>query len=50
VRAVRFLGSYYELEIQLPENVVRARASAAAFVPGDAVRVSVAAAGSWVLG
>jgi ABC-type Fe3+/spermidine/putrescine transport system ATPase subunit len=50
VRAVRFLGSYYELEIQLPENVVRARASAAAFAPGDAVWVSVAAAGSWVLG
>jgi ABC-type Fe3+/spermidine/putrescine transport system ATPase subunit len=50
VRAVRFLGSYYELEIQLPENLVRARTSAAAFAPGDAVQVSVAAAGSWVLG
>jgi len=50
VRAVRFLGSCYELEIQLPENVVRARANAATFTPGDAVQVSVAAAGSWVLG
>jgi ABC-type Fe3+/spermidine/putrescine transport system ATPase subunit len=50
VRAVRFLGSYYELEIQLPENIVRARAAAASFAPGDAVLVSVAAAGGWVLG
>jgi ABC-type Fe3+/spermidine/putrescine transport system ATPase subunit len=42
VRAVRFLGSYYELEVQLPENTVRARAGAASFGPGDAVQVSVA--------
>lgn len=49
VRAVRFLGSYYELEIQLPENVVRARANTAAFAPGAAVQVSVAA-GGWALG
>jgi iron(III) transport system ATP-binding protein len=49
VRAVRFLGSYYEVEIQLPENVVRARATAAAFAPGDAVQVSAGAAG-WALG
>jgi ABC-type Fe3+/spermidine/putrescine transport system ATPase subunit len=49
VRAVRFLGSYYELEIQLPENVVRARASTAAFAPGAAVRVSTEA-GGWALG
>jgi ABC-type Fe3+/spermidine/putrescine transport system ATPase subunit len=50
VRAVRFLGSYYELEIQLPENSVRARAGTAAFMPGDTVSVSVATTGSWVLG
>jgi iron(III) transport system ATP-binding protein len=43
VRAVRFLGSYYELEVQLPENTIRARAGAASFAPGDAVRVSLAA-------
>jgi ABC-type Fe3+/spermidine/putrescine transport system ATPase subunit len=49
VRAVRFLGSYYELEIQLPENVIRARSGAASFAPGDAVQVSVAAS-SWELG
>jgi len=49
VRAVRFLGSYYEVEIQLPESVVRARATAAAFAPGDTVQVSAGAAG-WALG
>jgi ABC-type Fe3+/spermidine/putrescine transport system ATPase subunit len=49
VRAVRFLGSYYELEIQLPENVLRARASTAVFAPGAAVRVSTVA-GGWALG
>jgi iron(III) transport system ATP-binding protein len=41
VQAVRFLGSYYELEVRLPENIVRARATAASFAPGDAVQVSV---------
>jgi iron(III) transport system ATP-binding protein len=49
VRAVRFLGSYYEVEIQLPENVVRARANVAVFTPGDTVQVSAGAAG-WALG
>jgi iron(III) transport system ATP-binding protein len=49
VRAVRFLGSYYELDIQLPENTVRARASTADFAPGDAVTVSCTAQG-WPLG
>lgn len=44
VRAVRFMGSYYEVEIQLPENIVRARAATAACAPGDAVVISVAAA------
>jgi iron(III) transport system ATP-binding protein len=37
VRAVRFLGSYYEVEIQLPENVVRARAEHGAYQPGAVV-------------
>jgi iron(III) transport system ATP-binding protein len=49
VRAVRFLGSYYEVEIQLPQHVVRARVSTASFAPGDAVGVS-AVAGGWALG
>jgi len=49
VRAVRFLGSYYEVEIQLPENVVRARVGTASLAAGDAVGVSTVA-GGWVLG
>jgi iron(III) transport system ATP-binding protein len=48
VRAVRFLGSYYEVEIQLPQNVVRARLSAVAVAPGEAVRITLAGAG-WAL-
>jgi len=48
VRAVRFLGSYYEVEIQLPQNVVRARVGAASFAFGDAVGVSTVA-GGWAL-
>ncbi len=47
VRAVRFAGSYYELEIELPQTTVRARAGATALAPGDAVYVSVAAGGGW---
>jgi iron(III) transport system ATP-binding protein len=50
VRAVRFLGSYYEIEIQLPASVVRAQASAAA-VPaaGAAVAVGLAPSAGWPL-
>ncbi len=50
VRAVRFFGGYYELEIALPETTVRVRAPAAALAPGDAAHVSVAAGGGWELG
>ena len=49
VRAVRFLGSYYELEIELPETVVRVRATSADWAVGAAVRVAVAAGGGWIL-
>ncbi|RYY20906.1 MAG: ABC transporter ATP-binding protein [Cytophagaceae bacterium] len=49
VRAVRFLGSYYELEIKLPENTIRARASTPAFAPGDAVFISLAANSGWAV-
>ena len=49
VRAVRFLGSYYEVEIELPETVVRARAASADWAVGAAVRVTVAAGGGWIL-
>ena len=42
VRAVRFFGSYYELEIALPAGtLVRARARTAAFAVGEGVGVSV---------
>ena len=50
VRAVRFLGSYYEVEIQLPENVVRARVSTPTAAIGEAVGVAlwpVASLVSW---
>ncbi|WP_449551403.1 TOBE domain-containing protein [Hymenobacter caeli] len=49
VRAVRFLGGYYELEIALPQSTVRARAAAAAFAPGDIVGVALAAGAGWAL-
>ena len=49
VWAVRFLGSYYEVEINLPETVVRVQVVATALTVGDAVRVSVAAGGGWIL-
>ena len=45
VRAVRFFGGYYEVEVALSEQSVRVRTGATALVPGDAVTVAVA--GSW---
>lgn len=47
VKAVRFLGSFYEVEIKLPANIIRVRAAAAGFAPGDAVGVAVAPGGGW---
>jgi len=49
VRTVRFFGSYYELEVQLPETVVRVRAGEAAFAVGEVASVAVAAGGGWVI-
>ncbi len=49
VRAVRFYGSRYEVEVALPENVVRVSTGSAAFAAGDAVAVSVAAGGGWIV-
>ena len=49
VQAVRFLGSYYELELQLGATRLRARTSEATFAPGQAVAVTLAAGGSWLL-
>ena len=42
VRAVRFFGSYYELEVELPAGtLVRARARTAGFAVGEAVGIRV---------
>lgn len=49
VRAVRFFGSYYEIEIILSATIIRVRAGAADVAPGDVVGVSVAAGGGWEL-
>jgi ABC-type Fe3+/spermidine/putrescine transport system ATPase subunit len=48
VRAVRYFGSYYEVEIQLAQQLVRAR-SASALGPGKTVRVALAAGSGWEL-
>lgn len=48
VRAVRFFGSYYELEVQLPTVVVRVRTGRADFVVGAAVAVTAGTA--WLIG
>jgi ABC-type Fe3+/spermidine/putrescine transport system ATPase subunit len=49
VKAVRFFGSYYELAVQLSDTLIRVRASEAAFGAGDAVGVTLAAAGGWLI-
>jgi iron(III) transport system ATP-binding protein len=49
VRAVRFMGGYYEVEIQLPVSVVRARVSAAVPTAGAAVTVELAPGAGWPL-
>ncbi|MBH8567776.1 ABC transporter ATP-binding protein [Microvirga sp. STS02] len=49
VRAVRFLGSYWEVEVALAEQTVRARVEAADLRPNDKVSVSVAPGGGWLL-
>lgn len=49
VQAVRFLGSYYELELQLGTTRLRARVAEATFAVGGAVAVTLAAGSSWLL-
>jgi iron(III) transport system ATP-binding protein len=49
VRAVRFLGSYYEVEIQLPASMVRAWMSTAAPTTGAAVAVGLTVGAGWSL-
>ncbi|MBO2009457.1 ABC transporter ATP-binding protein [Hymenobacter negativus] len=47
VQAVRFFGSYYEVEIQLKENMVRVRVATTKLRAGDATVVSAAAGTGW---
>jgi hypothetical protein len=47
VRAVRFLGSYSEVEVALAGQTVRGRVGATDLRPGDKVSVSVVAGGGW---
>ncbi|MVN78364.1 ATP-binding cassette domain-containing protein [Hymenobacter sp. HMF4947] len=47
VLAIRFFGSYYELEIRLLENTVRVRALTCTLEPGDRAYLTVAAGGGW---
>lgn len=47
VRAIRFFGSYYEVEVALPENVVRVRVSTPTVAAGEAIGVSVSAGNTW---
>jgi iron(III) transport system ATP-binding protein len=49
VKAVRFFGSYYELEIALAETIIRVRAGATELAAGDTAYVSVAAGSGWEL-
>jgi ABC-type Fe3+/spermidine/putrescine transport system ATPase subunit len=47
VRAVRFLGSYWEVEVVLMEQNVRVRMDTASLRPGDKTSVSLAAGTGW---
>jgi iron(III) transport system ATP-binding protein len=47
VRAVRFMGSYYEVEVAFAEQTVRVRTATAELQPGKKVTVAVAAGGGW---
>lgn len=49
VRAVRFLGSYYELEVQLAMMSVRVRASQPGFMVGEIVSVQVVGDATWLI-
>ncbi len=49
VQAVRFLGSYYEVEVALPNTTVRAHVAITVLVAGDVLGVSLAAGGAWLV-
>jgi ABC-type Fe3+/spermidine/putrescine transport system ATPase subunit len=50
ISAVRFLGSYYEAEVQLASTVVRVRSSRASFAVGELAAVKLAAGSGWIIG
>lgn len=50
VRAVRFFGSYYELEVQLASTVIRVRSGDAGFAVGELVGLRLEAGSGWVIG
>ena len=49
VQTVRFLGSYYELEVRLATTLLRARATQPGFGIGEQVSVRVAPDAQWLL-
>ncbi|TGE17797.1 ABC transporter ATP-binding protein [Hymenobacter elongatus] len=49
VRAVRFFGSYWEVEVILPGATITAKTASAELKPGDAVQVSLVADHLWYL-
>jgi ABC-type Fe3+/spermidine/putrescine transport system ATPase subunit len=49
VQAVRFLGSYYELEVQLGATRLRARITKPTYILGEQVSVQVAPDATWLL-
>lgn len=49
VQAVRFLGSYYELEVQLATTLLRARTTQPTFMIGAQVSVGVTPDTTWLL-
>ena len=49
VRQVRFYGSHYEVQVELAENTVRVRQAVATVAPGEAVTLSLASGGGWLI-
>lgn len=47
VRAVRFFGGFYEVEVQLPATIIRVRVSVTEVGVGEVVTVAVAAGSGW---
>jgi ABC-type Fe3+/spermidine/putrescine transport system ATPase subunit len=50
VQAVRFYGPYYEVEVKLTENTIRARVTTASLVVGDTAYVQLTPGSGWVIG